>query len=124
VETRRNLWVLVKPSADVRGEWVAHCLDLDVVTQGRNPTHAVQMIGEALALAIEDDLRQGRDPFARSRAPAEYWDELHRVTGQGEPSPVLPAESQSLGALAFQLRTEVRTEAAETHPVLFWQLAA
>ena len=103
---------------------MAHCLDLDIVTQGRSPTHAVQMIEEALALTIGGDLRDGHDPFARPRAPAEYWDELHRVTGQGEPSSVPPTDTQSLGALAFQLRTEVRLEAAETHPVLFWQLAA
>jgi hypothetical protein len=103
---------------------MAHCLDLDVVTQGRNPKHAVQMIEEALAMTIGDDLRQGHDPFARPRAPAEYWDELHRVTGEGEPSTEPPAESQPLVALAFQLRAEVHLEAAETHPVLFWQVAA
>jgi len=73
-----DLWVVAKPAEDVPGEWVAHCLEFDVVTQGRNARHAFEMASEAVAMVISDDLKASRDPSLR-RAPKSFWDELYAM---------------------------------------------
>lgn len=70
-----NLWFVIRPAKDVRGQWVAHCLDLDVVTQGNSLRHALEMAHEAAQSTILDDLNAGEDPLDR-RAPREFWDEM------------------------------------------------
>ena len=42
--------VLIYESADLPGQWVAHDLLTDTVTQGNSRSHAISMLGEALAL--------------------------------------------------------------------------
>ena len=73
-----DLWVVVKPAEDVPGEWVAHCLDIDVVTQGRDAFHAMGLAAEAISLTVVDDLENGREPGLR-RAPQEFWTELYAM---------------------------------------------
>ena len=79
-----NLWVLVKPSSDVQGEWVAHCLELDVVTQGRSIQHAFQMAAEAATMVVVDDLDAKCDPLDR-RAPDQCWTDLWKLLKSGKP---------------------------------------
>jgi hypothetical protein len=52
-------WVLIRPAGDVANQWVAHCLQYDVVTQGTSPAHALDMIFEAVAIVLIEDLREG-----------------------------------------------------------------
>ena len=78
-----NLWVLIRPAPDIAGTWVAHCLDLDVVTQGHDFQHALSMLSEAVWMVMAGDFDQGRDPFERPRAPEEDWAELYRVQREG-----------------------------------------
>lgn len=75
--------VLIRSAPDVDGEWIAHCLNWDVVTQGRSPSHAVEMICEALVMAIEDDLRAGLDPHERREADQAEWDSFAHVLKSG-----------------------------------------
>jgi predicted RNase H-like HicB family nuclease len=77
-----NLWVLVRPAEDLKDQWVAHCLELDVVSQGTSFTHAMEMVFEAIAMVVTDDIGAGRDPLSR-RAPEEYWSELYHVMEEG-----------------------------------------
>ena len=65
--------VLIRPAPDVPGQWVAHCLNWDVVTQGSSPEHAARMVGEAVLLTIDSDLEDGFDPGKRPVAPPELW---------------------------------------------------
>lgn len=60
---------MIAPADDVPGQWVGHCLDLDIVSAGTSPEHALEMVTEAVNECIEDDLAHGRDPFARRPAP-------------------------------------------------------
>ena len=54
--------------------WSAHILDLDVVTHGRDVWHAITMAQEAVALVLEWDAGEGRDPLERAdRTPGEAW---------------------------------------------------
>ena len=73
-----NLWLTVRRAPDLPGQWLAHCLDLDVMTQGNSLAHAIEMAREAVRMVIEDDLDAGRDPLDR-RAPEEDWTELYAV---------------------------------------------
>ncbi|MFO0586766.1 MAG: hypothetical protein U0441_04475 [Polyangiaceae bacterium] len=81
---RYNLWFFVKRAEDVPGQWVAHCLDMDVVTQGSSISHALHMLVEAVAMSIVHDQQHGKDPFAGRRAPEEYWEELYSLQERGE----------------------------------------
>ena len=67
-----RLWLKVSRARDVPGEWVAHCLDFDVVTQGNSRAHALRMVREAVEIVVREDLAAGRNPHAR-RAPPEFW---------------------------------------------------
>ncbi|HEY3434084.1 MAG TPA: hypothetical protein VGK41_00385, partial [Solirubrobacterales bacterium] len=62
------VWLLLTPSRDVEGAWVAHCLNLDVISQGTSLEHAAQMGSEAIVCAVDDDVSQGLDPFDRKPA--------------------------------------------------------
>ena len=63
---------VVYPGADTK-DWIAHCLELDLVSQGKSPTDAVRMLMEALTLAAEDNLAAGRPPWEFRPAPADVW---------------------------------------------------
>ena len=68
------LRVVVYPAIDLPGQWIAHGLETDVVTQGNSPEHALAMMGDALlSLTTYQALR--RRPNLRLRpAPREVWD--------------------------------------------------
>jgi hypothetical protein len=86
-----NMWVVVKPADDLPDQWVAHCLDLDVVTQGTSFKHAMDMVFEAASMVVVDELVAGRDPLAR-RAPVEDWNDLYRIMREGHPVPMQQLE--------------------------------
>lgn len=73
-----ELFLLVRPAPDVAGQWVAHCLDFDVVSQGNSPIHALHMMMEATTIVVADDLARGADPFAR-KAPDSDFDEFMAI---------------------------------------------
>jgi hypothetical protein len=60
-----RIWYVIERAVDVPGEWVGHCLDFDVVTQGRDAKHAFEMLQESVGMVVVDDLESGRDPRAR-----------------------------------------------------------
>ena len=70
-----SLHIVVRRAPDVPGQWLAHCLELDVVSQGNSLQHAITMIREAVEIVVIDDLSKGFDPLRR-RASQEDWDDL------------------------------------------------
>ncbi len=68
------LRVVLYPAPDVKGQWIAHGLETDIVTQGDSAEHALAMMADALqTLAAHQALR--RRPALRLRpAPKEVWD--------------------------------------------------
>ncbi len=73
------LRVLIYPAPDVEGQWIAHGLETDIVTQGDSPDHALEMMGDALKTTIDFVTRHrllgSRGlPFALRPAPREVWD--------------------------------------------------
>lgn len=78
-----NFWIVIHPAEDVPGTWLAHCLDLDVMSLGRSVDHALQMIREAMEIVIVSDLERGADPLDR-RAPDEYWEAKEKIIRYGK----------------------------------------
>lgn len=75
IEEWASLTYLIFPSGEIPGVWIGHCLEIDVVSQGKEgdgAESALQMTLEAAAITIEFDRREGRDPFDRM-APEECW---------------------------------------------------
>jgi predicted RNase H-like HicB family nuclease len=57
------LRALIYRAPDVQGQWIAHCPELDIVTQGNSPSHAIRMVIEATGECIIDDLNEGLEPL-------------------------------------------------------------
>src|SRR5262245_5916267 len=81
---RWDFWAVISPSQDVPGQWVAHCLNLDVLSQGNSPEHAREMLADAVEMVINDDFHAGRDPLKRSAAPKEDYELLEQVLTFGK----------------------------------------
>jgi hypothetical protein len=77
-ERTYNVHIVVRPAADLPGKWMAHCLDVDVVTYGDSLRHVLDMIREAVEETFRDDAIDGRESLER-RAPKQCWDELWKV---------------------------------------------
>ena len=65
-------WVIVEPAPDVKGKWVAHCLDFDTLSQADDAETAAKILIEATMDTILEDLMEGANPETR-RAPDEDW---------------------------------------------------
>jgi predicted RNase H-like HicB family nuclease len=71
-------WAYITRAEDLPDCWTAHCLDYDIVSVGDSPQQALDMVREAVGVALADDLNSGRDPSARKAAP-EDWQPLLRL---------------------------------------------
>jgi predicted RNase H-like HicB family nuclease len=71
-------WAYITRAEDVPGCWVAHCLDFNIMSAGDSPQHALEMVHEAVGLALADDLSRGLDPHAR-KADDDDWAPLIRL---------------------------------------------
>lgn len=78
-----NVWIVFEHAEDVEGEWTGHCLDFDVVSQGRSLKHAAEMVAEACAMVASEDVLTGREPLHR-RAPQEFYDDLRQKLARGQ----------------------------------------
>ncbi|HKY39613.1 MAG TPA: hypothetical protein VJN18_26925 [Polyangiaceae bacterium] len=95
----RTVWILLSPTPDVEGQWTAHCLDLDVISQGDSLEHAFKMGREAVDLVIRSDAEAGQDPFERDPAPQEDWDTFHDLLRNAVPLKHVPREKWGTATL-------------------------
>jgi len=56
IQTRLN--VIIYPAEDLPGQWIAHCLELDIISQGNSPPHALDMIAEAIEMCAAENVRE------------------------------------------------------------------
>jgi len=107
-----KVWVLVTRGENTSG-WVAHVLDLDIVTQGESVASAFKMAAEATCLALDDDFRNGRDPFARTPAPQEDWAMLFATMRYGKPLEAIPKDQllMAAGQMKIEELPKARTKA-------------
>ncbi len=123
----RHVWVLVTRS-DISGQWLSHCLDLDIMSQGSSIEHALESLREAMLVCIADDDEHGLNPFDRGAAPDECWVPFWGVMKEHIPLDSVPESQRSqISAVVAKLRV-TRQEAREDDDVLLeppaWQFAA
>jgi len=76
--------VFVRRAPDVAGQWVGHCPEVDVVSQGNSLRQAYEMTKEAVEIVVLDDLDAGRDPTLRA-APKAEWEAAFSAVQAGNP---------------------------------------
>lgn len=126
MEKRYNFWFVAKPAEDLPGQWVAHCLDLDVVSQGNSLQHAIEMICEAVAMMMADRA-SGRDKSQTQRAPEEYYDLLFYVLQTGErlnADELLAKPEKTVAVIAGQILVEQRDNHPESRVPAAWEIDA
>ncbi len=76
--TRRRLKtllnVIIYAAPDLEGQWIAHCLETDIITQGNSAPEALEMIAEAIEVIAIQNVSKGRPPIIFSNAPPEVFD--------------------------------------------------
>jgi predicted RNase H-like HicB family nuclease len=76
-QPKENFSVLIQP-AQVSGQWLAHVLELDVMTQGNSVAHAFDMAAEAAKLVCAENERD-----AWRRSPEEDWRPFYEIMNDG-----------------------------------------
>lgn len=106
----RNLSILLTRSPTTRSTpWLAHVLELDIITGGSDPGDALRMATEAATISIFVALAEGFDPFTPAEpAPADAWDRWRHVLQTGRPVPL--ADLQRVQADIVQIATQVHVE--------------
>ena len=107
MSTKYPVWILIKRSAEIEGQWVSHCLELDVVSQGDSAEDAYKMGVEASQLAMKWDIQEGLDPRGRPQAPAECFDDLHYLIEQGNRFEVDEALSSDFRVMAVRVEFDL-----------------
>jgi predicted RNase H-like HicB family nuclease len=105
-------WVIVEPAEDLPGVWVAHWLELDVISQADSPQNAIESITEAVAMTVVDDLKNGFDSDQR-RAPAEFWDRLAHILKYGDEVRLSEVKEDSKFVLAAQVTLVLERKAPQ-----------
>lgn len=100
-----NFWFVFQRAEDVPGEWVGHCLELDVVSQGKSLKHAAEMLAEACFITVCDDLIAQKDPLCR-RAPDEFWKALYKIIDHGEKVDFSSLDETKVHSSACQVQTK------------------
>ncbi len=106
-----HLWAVARPSPDVEGQWVGHCLQLDVVTVGDSLEHCFQMLQEASGMVVCDDLNLGRNPLDRADHADPVWKEWARVMDQGTIKSISKTKNQA--SYLWALRWSVKAALTE-----------
>lgn len=68
------LRVVLYPAPDLEGQWIAHGLETDVVTQGDSAEHALAMMADALQTLTTYQAVRRRPALRLRPAPREVWD--------------------------------------------------
>ena len=107
-----TFWITIQRAQDLPAQWIAHCLDVDVVTYGASPKEAFQMVEEAVSMVIVDDLSRDLEP-TRRRASIEEWDILRRMLLNAESLPLSALETDEEGVFVIALPSRFVLQRAE-----------
>jgi hypothetical protein len=114
----REFSLLLYPAKDLLGQWIAHCLNWDLVSQGSSPSDATRMLAEAIVIAIEEDGAAGLDPDERKPAPSELWQRFQRVMFEG--LRISPADVDKLKESRDHVVASVMYLAEQREPTPRW----
>lgn len=74
---QHRLHAVVYPSRNLPGEWVSHCLELDLMSQGSSAHEAINLLVEAISLSAQWAMEEGLPPLEMKSAPPEAWKLYH-----------------------------------------------
>jgi len=103
---KKTFIAILKPSKDLKNQWVAHCLDLDLVTQGNSISHAYNMMIEAINIIIKCSNDMGVE--SGKLAPEKYWSAAVFLASDGYPISDFAHSLDMPAAVEFYLNGEVR----------------
>jgi regulator of nucleoside diphosphate kinase len=86
-----NLWVVIKPSNDTPGQWVARCLNLDIISISASPEGALRAAAEAVTACL-----RGLKPLPRRRPVGNEWSLVQLIAREGthaQPAPGIAASA-------------------------------
>ena len=63
--------VIIYPAPDLEGQWLAHCLETDIISQGNSVADALEMMAEAIELTAAQNVKMGRPAIVYQNAPTE-----------------------------------------------------
>ena len=76
------MWIVVE-RVETLNEWpepaVAHCLDIDAVSQGPTPRDAFTALVEAIQICLDEDLAVKINVRDRRTTPLEEWQRLGQI---------------------------------------------
>lgn len=76
------------------GEWVAHCLDLDIVSTGPTPEHATRDLAEAVTAQLEYAREHDNYAYLYHPAPPDVWQRLTVAMQGKQPTQRFPITRQ------------------------------
>jgi hypothetical protein len=93
-KAKRKLGIPLRAVAYQHGEWwIAHCLELDIVAEGRDPAHALQDLMDMSASQIDAAIERGDLESVFRAAPPELWAMFSRAQDTTlKKKPPLPVE--------------------------------
>ncbi len=87
------------------GEWIAHCLELDIVATGSTPNAAVKDMKSLILAQVSTAIENENMEYLYHPAPQEVWQEYARAqrlsTRKEEATPNIAAFSKTIFANAF-----------------------
>lgn len=103
-----SCWIVVEPAEDIAGQWVSHCLNFDIISQGATAKEAADSVCEAVAASIVDDLTKQLDPLERgTTTPPEDWERLDKILKAGTPVKMSEVSANAKLCLAKQVNFAV-----------------
>ncbi len=79
MKRRFNFRAYIEISDTNLSTWVAHCLEVDIISWGGSPAQAKAMLQEAVELCLSDDILNALDPLHRPAAPVDVWESWRRL---------------------------------------------
>lgn len=67
--------ILVEPGEE-KNTWLAICLELDIIVQGKTPNEAENNLRDAIQMYLESVFEKGDFESLWRPAPTEYWQKL------------------------------------------------
>lgn len=87
------------------GEWIAHCLELDIVATGSTPNAAVRDMKSLILTQVSTAIENENMEYLYHPAPQEVWQEYAKAqrlsTRKKQAAPNIAAFSKTIFASAF-----------------------
>ena len=95
------------------GLYVAHCLEFDIVADGKTKNEAIKNIFHSIVSHIDFCLTMGNIDKIENPAPKEYWNKLEIIKKESSYKPVKIPKSISKEAKNLPFHADIKFEGSE-----------